>query len=198
MGKEIVKPTLILFVICAVVTFLLAFVFDTTRPVIAERSAQDKLASLQRVLPGAASFGGEETADDLAAAGVEVPEKVRAVYRGQAGGQPAGLVVEVASRGYSSVVRLLVGVTPEGAVSGVVVLSQSETPGLGSRATDASFLRQFETLRVSETLNLVKGGAAAAEGDIDAVSGATITSRAVTAGVQDAMDIAETLAKEAQ
>lgn len=99
-------------------------------------------------------------------------ESIRHVYKAE-----GGYVLEVEANGYAGPMTLWVGVTDEGWVSGVTVRDHAETPGLGRRAqTDRDFLMQY----------LYTGGGAAVGADIDALTGATVTSKAVTRAVNSA------------
>jgi len=90
-----------------------------------------------------------------------------------------GVVRQVAARGYGGEIKLLVGIDEKGKVSGVKILSHQETPGLGANITAPKFLDQFKGKKVTDRLEAKK--------DIDAISGATISSRAVCHGVQQAL-----------
>ena len=87
---------------------------------------------------------------------------------------------------------MIVGVSGEGAVLGVQIVNMSETAGLGANAEKPEFLQQYEGQQGD--LTVVKS-ATGAEGEIVALSGATITSNGVTSGVQSALDLAASLAQ---
>ncbi|MFA4843484.1 MAG: FMN-binding protein [Candidatus Margulisiibacteriota bacterium] len=91
----------------------------------------------------------------------------------------SGEAVRVAPRGYGGPVVLLVGVSNEKKVVGIKVLSQKETPGLGAKVVERGFLDQFIGKGANDPLEPKK--------DIDAITGATITSRAVCEGVRQAI-----------
>lgn len=176
-----------LLVVCLVAGFALAWAYDTTAPIIAEQEERALNEGLARVLPAAVSFE-PVAADELAGAG----ESVRAAWRGSdAAGQPVGVVVEAAPSGYGGDVRMLVGVAPDGRLHQMEILSAAgETPGLGSKATEPAFLAQFEGL--SKGIGLVKNRAPSGN-EIQAITGATITSQAVLDGVNQALDAADLL-----
>ena len=115
---------------------------------------------------------------------MSLPDGVNAVYSVQdREGSIIGYCVDVDSYGYGSdPINLLVGLDSDGRAVAVKVLSHSETPGVGSKATASSFLSQFEGK--SGILAVKKDG-----GEIDAVAGATISSRAITAGVSLALSL---------
>ncbi|MDD5382526.1 MAG: FMN-binding protein [Candidatus Margulisbacteria bacterium] len=90
-----------------------------------------------------------------------------------------GQAIAVSPRGYGGPIEMLVGVDPVGKVSGVKILSQRETPGLGANIVKPKFLDQFKGKSLKDPLEPKK--------DIDAITGATISSRAVCVGVKEAL-----------
>ena len=94
------------------------------------------------------------------------------------------MAAKAAPAGYGGPVEIVVGITPDGTVGGVRIVSQSETPGLGTEVTREAFTGQFEGRSDLESLKVKQDG-----GSIDAVTGATISSRAVTRGVSDVLDV---------
>ena len=116
---------------------------------------------------------------------VEIPSQVeyngedplvKSIYAGTEG----GWVVEVIPSGFGGELDMVVGISPEGVVTGVSIISMSETSGLGANAMKESFRSQYAGK--SGVLAVSKDG-----GQIDALTGATITSRAVTNGVNAAL-----------
>lgn len=97
-------------------------------------------------------------------------------------GKLVGRVLKIEAPGYSSVINSLVGVDLENKISGIQITSQKETPGLGSNIEKDDFLRQFVG-KTMDSLKIKKDG-----GSIDAVTGATISSRAIANGVIEAME----------
>lgn len=178
---------LTLLVVCVVAGVALAGAYGATAPIIAQQEARALQEGLARVLPSAASFE-PVAAEELAEAG----QAVRAAWRAlDAAGAPAGVVVEAAPVGYGGDIRMLVGVSPDGRVHQVSILSATgETPGLGSKATEPAFLAQFEGLAAG--IGLVKGRAPSGN-EIQAITGATITSQAVLDGVNQALEAADLL-----
>ncbi len=90
-------------------------------------------------------------------------------------------IYEIDAPGYSSIIELLVGVDNDGEIIGIKVLSQSETPGLGANIVKEEYLKQYIGKKQAE-IKLNKDG-----GEIDAITGATITSRAVANNVHDSI-----------
>ncbi|MBI5580842.1 MAG: RnfABCDGE type electron transport complex subunit G [Deltaproteobacteria bacterium] len=115
---------------------------------------------------------------------------VRTFFVGELEGSPRGVALEAAGKGYKGEVGLVVAVdTQTGKVIGIEVTTHSETPGLGAKAkTDPAFAAQFKGASVSSPAKVTQDG-----GSINAISGATITSRAVAGGVSNAFTIYERL-----
>ena len=155
------------------------------------RQARDEaelLSKMQTILPGSVSFEAEEyTGEDA---------NIRSVYKGD-----TGYVVETATYGYAGNITMLIGVSNEGKVTGLQIRQMQETWGLGAQAlTDWEFLAQF--LNTSGNVAIATSGAdafssatqtpegeepAAEEVYVDGISGATVTSKAITRSVNSAV-----------
>ena len=171
MFKYVLRLAGTLFLITAIVAMALAAVNSVTAPAIAQLNYEKTQAAIQAVLPG----GGDEI-DFTDATGL-----VSVVYKGE-----AGYAVQVAPRGFDGPITMMVGVAFEGNILGISVIKPTETAGLGAVAaakTSAgeSFRGQF--VGQSGSVSVTKDG-----GQIDSLTGATITSRAVCVGVQAALD----------
>ncbi len=157
-----------LLLISAVVAGLLGLVNAVTADKIAEITAATTAASMQEVLAA-------DSYTELTYTGSD--SLVATIY--DADGQ--GYVVEVTPSGFGGTIDMVVGVDNDGVVTGVSIISMSETSGLGANASKESFRSQF--IGKSGELAVSKDG-----GEIDALTGATITSRAVTKGVNSAIN----------
>lgn len=165
--KYILRLTLTLLLITAVVAGLLAFVNELTAGKIDELTRQKAEQAMREVLP----------AQDYTPLDAALPQGVTGAYR--AG--DAGYVVRVAPNGFGGAIDLMVGVRADGTVNGVAVIAHSETASLGANCTREEFRAQYA------------GGAGPFAvgqdgGTIEALTGATVTSRAVTDGVNAALD----------
>ncbi|KGJ50927.1 MULTISPECIES: RnfABCDGE type electron transport complex subunit G [Paraclostridium] len=179
--KDIFRLGAILFVICAVASLMLSLTNNITAPVIEQRNIQANNESRQEVLQVAEEFSEvKDVKGDL----------IEEVYQGTKGGEVVGYTIKTTPKGYGGKVEVMVGISNDGKISGVKVGNHSETPGLGSKSADPSFKDQYNGKSTKTPLNVVKGNASN-ENDIVAISGATITSKAVTAGVNAAMDVYE-------
>ena len=174
----ILRLTVTLLAICAVVALALAGVNTITKDQIAANKAAKTTAALQQVLPG--------VTDVTEVSFTDATGTVRKVYKGE-----SGYAVEVAPNGFGGAITMMVGVSAEGQVLGISVISHAETPGLGAVAaanTDkgVSFRDQFAGLVSGITIG---------DGDnqISAISGATISSQAVVDGVNAALECVKKL-----
>jgi electron transport complex protein RnfG len=182
--RDIFKVGIILFAITAVAALALAAVNLCTAPVISKNQKAKQDAAMKTVLPKAQAFSQ-----------IDSPDTVKELYLAtDSAGNPAGVCVLVTTNGYGGAIDLVVGVDTEKKVTGVDIISQAETAGLGANAVKPEFKDQY--IGKGNIANVVKNDAKANE--INAISGATITSKAVTAGVNIAVEAAEDiLSKEA-
>lgn len=198
--KTIIKSTLVLVAITLVAGLALAAVYEVTKAPIAAAEEAAKQAAWQAVMPEADTFTPLSEGEALAAqvaelslpAGVSVDEVVEAT-RGET---PVGFVITATSaNGYGGNITVAMGILPDGSTLGISVISQSETAGLGAKCEDEDFTSQFAGV-LTRVFTVVKGGTGAT-GEIDAISGATITSRAVTEAVNGGLAYFETFIKNA-
>ena len=176
-ASDIIKPTVVLLVICLVASFLLAMTNKVTAPRIEELAKQTELKTRQEVLPAASEF--EEVRQD----GVDY------CIGKDAQGNTVGCVFITVTKGYGGDVKVMTGVTSEGKVAGIQILALSETAGLGMRAKEESFLKQF----VDKIGGIEVAKNDPGENEIQALTGATITSKAVTKAVNEALTLFETV-----
>lgn len=170
--------SVVLFIISAVVALLLAYTNSVTKDTIAENVIKEQNVAKQAVLASAETF--EEIAHQ------DESGLVKAVFEGKdASGITVGWCVNVAPNGYGGALDMMVGVLGDFTISGVEVVSHSETAGLGAKAQDPAFSSQFAGKETDLPLSVIKNGTPKAN-EIVAISGATITSTAVKDGVNAA------------
>ena len=177
--KDILKLGVTLFVICAVAALVLGITNNITSPVIEERNIQASNKSRQIVLSDAEEFKQLEGMNS---------DIVVEVYEGLKGGDVIGYTIKTSPKGYGGAVEVMVGISTDGKITGVDIGNHSETPGLGSKASDPAFKDQYLDKNVANSLLVVKGSVNN-DNEISAISGATITSNGVTSGVNAAMKI---------
>ena len=171
MVKFVLRLALTLLAITSVVAVALAGVNMITAPAIAELNAKNTQAAIEAVLPG----GGEELAEFPA---VELVSKVYA--------SDTGYAVQVTPGGFDNTITMMVGIDKAGNVLGIDVISHTETAGLGAVAdaeTPAGIAFREQFIGTSGSVSVTKDG-----GQMDAITGATITSRAICDGVNAALE----------
>ncbi len=170
---EVLKVGVILFAITAIAAAILAGVNGVTAPVIAENNKKAQEAAIRKVLPDAREIKELEYEATQGSS-------VTGIYSGG----DAGYAVKAVPNGYGGAIEMIIGIGADNVVAGIEIISQSETAGLGSKCTTDEFKNQFTGKR--EGITVVKGGGAKGN-EIDAISSATVTSKAVTRGVNDAI-----------
>lgn len=203
MGR-IVKDTLILFAITLVAGLGLGFVYNVTSDARAEQQEKTKLAAYESVMPGMDGFEAvefdaaemdkyikdkisttesENSISPIKAYNATIDEVVKA---NDASGNEMGYIVTVTdNEAYDGSLQMTVGIKTDGTVQGISFLSLSETPGLGMKAGEDSFISNFNNKNI-DFFKYTKTGASA-DNEVQAISSATITTNAVVHGVNGAI-----------
>lgn len=177
-GRDIAVPCVTLTVICVIIALLLAGTNALTAPKIAQLQLQTQAESRRMVLPEAETFSAEQT---LTLHGTDYT-----YCEGTgAGGSRVGYVFTTSAKGYGGDVVVMSGVRSDGTVAGVQTLELNETAGLGMKAAESGFLDQYQGK--SSGIGVAKNNPGGNE--IQALTGATITSRAVTDSVNTALEL---------
>lgn len=181
--KEIKKFSITLFIICVTASFCLSVVYALTKPQIEKQKTAEESQSLQEVLPQAKNFNPVTKGEEIL------------YYEAKDGqGNTVGYAFKAFGKGYSSTIETIVGITPDGKISNIKILSQNETPGLGSRIVEIEdnttvldkiqgkqnasqlkpkFQAQFSAVAIQDLDKL------------DTISGATISSEAVIKSIRE-------------
>ena len=171
--EDIIKPVGVLLAICIIIPLALSVTNKVTAKKIAELENENSKKNMQSLV----------SADDFekcSDGGIEY-------YTAIKGGDTAAYIFTESAKGYGGDVSVMTAVKPDGTVAGVAILDVSgETPGLGQNAAKESFYSQYAGLK--KGVSLLKNGAKAENNEVDAVTGATITSTAVTRAVNKALD----------
>lgn len=171
--EDIIKPVGVLLAICIIIPLALSVTNKVTAKKIAELENENSKKNMQSLV----------SADDFekcSDSGIEY-------YTAIKGGETAAYIFTESAKGYGGDVSVMTAVKPDGTVAGVAILDVSgETPGLGQNAAKESFYSQYAGLK--KGVSLLKNGAKAENNEVDAVTGATITSTAVTRAVNAALD----------
>ena len=192
-GKFILKVAGTLTVISLVVAALLGLVDSVTRDKIAAIEAENSRIAMSAVAPEGSEFGDKmEITDALAAAASAQGGKLVELYPMTNGGADAGYVMKISASGSQGSIVMMVGVDADKAITGISVVSHSETSGIGTKvvgnepnATGEPVLDQF--IGMSGSGSLVVGK------NITAVSGATVSTKGINMGANAALAVAELL-----
>lgn len=207
--KNIIKDACILFAITLVAGILLGLVYNVTKDPIAQQNEKAKQKAYQEVIADAdkfealdGSYASDKVAETakavLAASATDFSkDDVSEVVAGIKNGKIIGFVVTVVAHdGYGGDIKFSVGLSTDGTYLGTSILTISETAGLGMRAKqDPSFLAQFNGTKTSEYKVVTDGTGSSSDSSIDAIGGSTVTSKAITKGVNAALAVYADLAK---
>ncbi len=199
--KTMIKNALILFVITLVAGVLLGLVYQVTKEPIAYQNQLKETKANQAVFGSASAFSDVEldaaAAEEILTTAGYGKISFNSVKQAEdASGSVLGYVIQMTSGGYGDDIVFTVGITTDGVLNGISLISINETPGLGMNA-EKVLVPQF-TDKSTDALFQVTKNEATADNEISAISGATITSNAVTNGVNAALTYYENVLKGAQ
>ena len=192
--KYIIKLTVTLFATCVIVAGLLGLVNMVTKDKIAAINWENTQTAMKAVVadPDNTEFSEAlENTDAMNAAAKAAGGTLDSVYEVLVGGENAGYAIKVVASGSQGNIEMMVGVDAEGVVTGVSIVDNSETSGIGSKVMSNEPLSSGVGV-----LDQFQGKSAAADGtltvgkNVDAISGATVSSKGVTAGVNAALAVA--------
>ena len=184
--KKILKDTAVLLVITVVSGLLLGLAYEITAPVIAANQEEEKAASYRGVFTDAASFASredllEQAAGVMADNGITNVSVTDVMEEQDASGAVIGYALSLSTNGYGGELVIAYGYGVDGTSMGIDILVSSESSGLGSRASEPEFKDQFAGKAV-DSFSYVRSGASA-DNEINAITGATVTTEAVTNAV---------------
>lgn len=185
--RKYIELPLKLFLITFILGLILGVTYMYTKEPIAEQRERQLTESRQQAFPGAEfeTVDMNDWQDLVSAEGAQIKEVFTATRQGEF----AGYVVSVISKGYGGDMEVIVGVGADQHIMGLVLASHNETAGLGANATKDYFTDQFDGKLTPVLANDDPGSDQA----IDALTGATITSRAVTEGVDAVVELIDNL-----
>lgn len=184
--RNLIRMVVALTVICAGAALMLSYTNQATK---SQREYQllkyVREPSIRAVLSG---YDNDPIKDRLVIELEEKDEKGRPIQRTLFPAKKGGKVIAVAfassATGYHGLIEVMVGVDMEGKLTGVGIMTHTETPGLGAKIEQEDFRGQFKRLALTDALNLASEG-----GKIDSISGATLSSRGVVAAVREALKL---------
>lgn len=169
--REMIVPTLVLFTICLVITAALAITYQVTKPIIEEINIKN--ANLARGEVMAQAEGAFSQVD------MDLNDGVVELYKAD---NNTGYVLTSLDKGFGGTMTIMVGLEDDGSITGVKVTAHSETPGLGTKAMTVDYLSQYNgEISVTRSNETDKT-------QIDAVTGATVTSDAVFRAVEKSLE----------
>lgn len=187
--REIIKLALILLLITSVAAVVLGLSNSVTEGVIDEVEAQLSKEARSGACPIAETF--EPIKEEVFNQIIEKNDKVMEVFAGYAGDDLVGYAIKTATPGYGANVEVITGISLDGKITGIQVVKHQETPGLGANITREGFQNQYTGKSAETGISVVKVPPKGNE--IQALSGATISSDAVTDGVNIAIDVFENI-----
>ena len=187
-----IKNVLVLTIITVIAGFLLGYVYDITKEPIEKANENILSTALNMVFPESKQFDVYDDVNGaqaiLAEAGYDQIELINVFIAKDDSGSPLGYVLSIdTNEGYGGDITVLLGIKNDGAINGLEILSINETPGLGMNANTDKFKSQFKGKNVAK-ISYTKTGAKE-DYEIDALSGATITTNAMTNAVNAGLEI---------
>lgn len=175
---KIFKLGAVLFLITAVTGLILGSIYTMTLEPIRKVKEKEKIEALAQTLPMASVFEQVDRKEDQSI--------VKEVNKGSAEGKVVGYNITVTPKGYGGLIEMVVGIDNDGRLIDIKVLNHNETPGLGAKAAEPAFSGQFHEKKLAKIV--VTTTPPAADNEVQAISGATITSKAVALGVNTALE----------
>ena len=192
-GKFILKVAGTLTVISLVVAALLGFVNSITADKIAEIDAENTRIAMSAVAPEGSEFGDKiEVTDDMVAAAATQSGKILELYPVTNGGAEAGYVMKISASGSQGTIVMMVGVDANKAITGISVVSNAETSGIGTKVVG----NETNTAGVpvlDQFVGLSGAGSLVVGSNITAISGATVSTKGITMGANAALAVADVL-----
>lgn len=181
--SEIIKPGIRLFIICVISVFLLSIVSEVTKePIAAQKRAVEQNA-LKAILPNAKNFKDKQQIQEGNIYSItEAVDENNSVV---------GYAIGVMPKGYGGSIDLVVGISNDGIIQGINILSHLETAGLGAKASDPEFTNQYIGKKIDKDIKVVKSNVSN-DNEVQAITAATITSNAVTSGVNEVINYFKT------
>ncbi len=175
--KENLRLGFTLLMICLVAGLALAFANNATADIIAQNSKLNK-ADLSELLPGADNI--------KEISGAVEGTIIKEAFEAYSGDALAGYVIKVSPKGFKGDIDLMLAINTDDVITGIKVVAHTETPGLGAKIDLPEYKEKFKSLSIENELKSVKT-AKAADNEVEAISGATVTSNAVVSGINEAI-----------
>jgi len=186
--KEILRLMLVLTSICFVSALALSQVYELTKEPIAYQKRLEVLRAIRLVLPEIDNEPDKDVVHLRSSDTADGEPRDITFYRGRLNSDVVGIAFVVGSReGYGGNIDIMLGIDPQGGILGIEVLSHLETPGLGAKIVEKPFKQQF----VGRSLENTRWGVRKDGGDIDQITGATVSPRAVVKAIERGLCVFE-------
>lgn len=185
--KYIIKLTVTLFLTCVVVAGLLGYVNSITKDRIAAITWEKTVAAMQQVIDADNFSDALPLTDDMTAAATAQGGTLDAVYEAKSGSETVGYAVSVSASGSQGTISMMVGIDAEGAVTGVSIITNAETSGIGSKVMDNEPLTNGTGVLDQFIGKSAADGTLSVGTNVDAITGATVSTKGVTTGVNTAL-----------
>ncbi len=184
-GNDFIAPTAVMLCICLTVALALAITNKVTAPKISEISKKNIESSMKTIIK----------AESYSEKSLKLKDKTVTYYLASSKGEEIGYIFITEQNGYGGAVSVMTAVNTDGSIKAAYVLDASdETQGLGKNVTKKEFYSQFADK--SGAISVVKNNPNEKNNEIQAVTGATITSKAVARAVNEALTYAESIISE--
>ena len=177
--RELFKLTIVLTIICSAAATALALAYNLTKEPIAYQQRLKKLNAIRAVQPDYDNEPDKDFLDLAVAKNKKGGDITTRFYITKKGGAFTGTVFTVSAPGYGGEIDVMLGVDPDGTITGIQILNHTETPGLGAKITEEKFIHQFNSKNLSNTKWALKKEG----GELDQITGATISPRAVVRAI---------------
>ena len=173
--RELFKLTIVLTIICSAAATALALAYNLTKEPIAYQQRLKKLNAIRAVQPDYDNEPDKDFVDIPVANDKKGGDLATRFYITKKGGAFAGAAFAVSASGYGGAIDIMLGLAPDGTITGIQILNHTETPGLGAKITEEKFIHQFNSKNLSNTKWALKKDG----GELNQITGATISPRAV-------------------
>lgn len=175
--REYLKLGMVLAIITSIAGVLLGVANDVTKDAIAENSKLNK-EDLAIIMPQATSV---EELDK------ELQGNILEVFEGKNGSDGVGYLFKVTTKGFHGPVDMMIAISNDSKLTGIKILSHSETPGLGAKITEEKFTSRFSDVSIENGISIVKNSPSK-DNEIEGVTGASISSKAVGTAVNEVVN----------
>ena len=178
--REFIQLAGILTLISVLSAWSLSYTYTVTQPVIEANRYKKRVEAIAAVLP---PFDNQPAKEKKVITNSK--QETVEFYIGKKNNQVTGVAFRTFAKGYGGQIAIMIGVTPQGKIHGIDILNQTETPGLGAKITQKSFIQQFRGKDLEKSRWEVKK----MKGDFDQVTAATISSRSMIEGVKEGLSL---------